>query len=307
MSNSMWVNLDLTGKTSAKLTFNTTYNIEQDYDYAYIKVTPEGSDSVMVPGNLTTTTDPNEANLGNGITGSSNGWVKGEFDLTQFAGQKIQLAFNYVTDAGLSMPGFYVDDIVVEADGAAIFSDDAEAETKFKMDKFTVSDGNMYTPQYYILEWRNQVGADVGLGHIRRGYSLMSYDPGLLVWYVDESFTDNWTGIHPGEGYLGLVDADQSINMWNYPDKKPAIAATRYQIHDAAFSQRKTENMFLDYGTQTLTDNVTQTHNVFNDGNSYISKLLPDAGRIIPKYGLTISVTGEGKNRSSGTIMLKVK
>jgi len=307
MNNSMWVDLDLTGKTTAKLTFNTLYDIEQDYDYAYIKVKPEGSeDWIMVQGNLTTTTDPNEANLGNGITGASNGWVMGEFDLTQFAGQKVQLAFNYVTDAGLSMPGFYVDDIVVEADGTAIFSDDVEAAPKFTMDKFTVSDGYMYTPQYYLLEWRNQVGADVGLAHIKRGYSLMSYDPGLLVWYVDESFSDNWTGIHPGQGYLGLVDADQSINMWHYADKTKAIASTRYQLHDAAFSQRKTQNMFLDYGTQTLTDNVIKPHNIFNDGNSYLSKLIPDAGRIVPKYGLNISVNGEARDRSSATIMLKV-
>ncbi|MBZ9686624.1 immune inhibitor A [Clostridium estertheticum] len=309
MNNSMWVNLDLTGKATAKLTFNTLYDIEQDYDYAYINVKVGSADGVTVPGNITTTTNPEGANLGNGITGSSNGWVKGEFDLTQFAGQKIQLSFNYVTDAGLSMPGFYIDDIAVQADGAAIFSDNVEAAPKFTMDKFTVSDGNMYTSQYYILEWRNQVGADLGLAHIKRGNSLMSYDPGLLVWYVDNSFTDNWTGIHPGQGYLGLVDADQSINMWNYADKtmKPAVASTRYQLHDAAFSQRKTENMLLDYGTQTLTDTTTQTNHTFNDSKSYMSTLIPDAGRIVPKFGLEISVNGEANDRSSATIMLKVK
>jgi len=308
MNNSMTANVDLTGKTAAKLTFKTWYNIEQDFDYAYIKV-KAGANWVTVPGNLTTTTNPVGANLGNGITGSSNGWVDGEFDLTQFAGQNVQLQFNYVTDAGLSMPGFYVDDINVQANGASIFSDNVEAAPKFTMDKFTVSDGNMYTPQYYLLEWRNQVGADLGLGHIAKGKSLMSYDSGLLVWYVDESFTDNWTGEHPGQGYIGVVDADQSINWWNYADKtiKPTVASTRYQIHDAAFSEKKTQKMFLDYGTQTITDNITRKHNKFNDGNSYDGSLMPDGGRIVPKYGLSISVNKEGKNRSSATIMLKVK
>ncbi|MGV8982009.1 immune inhibitor A domain-containing protein [Clostridium sp.] len=309
MNNSMWVDLDLTGKTTAKLTFKTLYDIEADFDYAYINVKAGDADPLRMPGNLTTTTNPEGANLGNGITGSSNGWVSGDFDLSQFAGEKIQLAFNYVTDAGLSMPGFYVDDIVVQADGTTIFSDDVEAAPKFTMDKFTVSDGNMYTPQYYLLEWRNQVGADLGLAHIVRGNSLMSYDPGLLVWYVDESFTDNWTGDHPGKGFIGVVDADQSINWWNYADKtiKPVVASTRYQIHDAAFSQKQTQKIFLDYGTQTITDNITQTHNTFSDGNSYDGSLMPDGGRIVPKYGLNISVNGEGTNRSSATIMLKVK
>ena len=309
MNNSMLVDLDLTGKTTAKLTFKTWYNIEQDFDYAYIKVKVGAADWVTVPGNLTTTTNPNKANLGNGITGNSNGWVSGNFDLSSFAGQKVQLAFNYATDAGLSMPGLYVDDIAIEADGSDIISDNVESSPKFTLDKFTVSDGNRYSPQYYILEWRNKVGADLGLGHIARGTSLMSYDTGLLVWYVDESFSDNWTGDHPGQGYLGVVDADQSINMWNYADKtiKPTVASTRYQIHDAAFSNVKTLNMFLDYGTQTITDKVTKPQNNFNDSKSYMSSLLPDAGRIVPKYGLTISVNEEGKNRSNATIMLKVK
>jgi len=308
MNNSMWVDLDLTGKTTAKLTFNTWYDIEADYDYAYIKVKVGSADWVTVPGNLITTTNPNEANLGNGITGTSNGWISGEFDLTQFVGQKVQLAFNYVTDAGLSMPGFYVDDIAVQADGATIFSDNVEVAPKFTLDKFTVCDGNMYTPQYYILEWRNQVAADLGLAHIARGKSLMSYDSGLLVWYVDESFSDNWTGDHPGKGFIGVVDADQSINRWSFADRtKPVVSSTKYQIHDAAFSLRETQKMFLDYGTQTLTDNTIKINNTFNDGKSYISALIPDAGRIVPNYGLSISVNGEGKNRSSATIMLKVK
>ena len=308
MNNSMWVDLDLTGKTTAKLTFNTWYDIEQDYDYAYIKVKFGTNDWATLPGNLTTMTNPNEANVGNGITGTSNGWVAGNFDLTPFAGQKVQLAFNYVADAGVSLAGFYVDDVNIEADGASIFLDNVEVAPKFTLDKFTVSDGYMYTPQYYILEWRNQVAADLGLAHIARGNSLMSYDTGLLVWYVDESFTDNWTGIHPGKGFIGVVDADQSINRWNYAGTiKPAVASTKYQIHDAAFSLRQTKKMFLDYDTQTLTDNATKINNMFSDGKTYISALIPDAGRIVPRYGLSISVVSECNNRSNATIMLKVK
>ena len=152
------------------------------------------------------------------------------------------------------------------------------------------------------------MAADLGLAHIARGNSLMSYDTGLLVWYVDESYTDNWTGVHPGKGFIGVVDADQSVNKWNFPDRtKPVVASTKYQIHDAAFSLKQTQKMFIDYGTQTLTDNTTKINSIFSDGNSYSSSLIPDAGRIVPKYGLSISVTGEASNRSSATIMLKVR
>lgn len=32
------------------------------------------------------------------------------------------------------------------------------------------------------------------------------YNIGLLVWYVDFSFIDNWVGLYLGEGFLGVVD-----------------------------------------------------------------------------------------------------
>ena len=66
------------------------------------------------------------------------------------------------------------------------------------------------------MEWRNHQGVDKGLAHIARGNSLMSYDGGLVVWYVDDTYTDNWTGIHPGDGFLGVVDAHDDTNlMWS--------------------------------------------------------------------------------------------
>ena len=58
----------------------------------------QGTKWVTDKGNITTTYDPNEQNPGNGITGTSNGkWVDAEFDLSQFAGQKINLRFNLET------------------------------------------------------------------------------------------------------------------------------------------------------------------------------------------------------------------
>ena len=79
-----------------------------------------------------------------------------------------------------------------------INEDGAESTTSpFTLNGFTKMDGNKLTNHYYLLEWRNHKGVDEGLAHIKRGNSLMSYDGGLVVWYVDDSYTDNWTGIPP--------------------------------------------------------------------------------------------------------------
>ncbi|GLC28850.1 immune inhibitor A [Clostridium omnivorum] len=308
VDNSMVTSLDLTNIKSAKLTFKTWYDIEKDWDYASIKVKAEGETKfTSIAGNITTTTNPNEQNPGNGITGSSDGkWVDAAFDLSAYAGKKIDLQFSYWTDGAATYPGFYVDDINVVGDGSAIFTDNADATPKLTLNGFKVDNGKVYSNQYYLLEWRNHTAADAGLANIKRGLSLMSYDPGLLIWYVDDYYTDNWTGPvanggHPGNGYLGLVDADQTINKWS----DGAIGTTRYQMHDAAFSIRNSQKMFLDYGTKSMTDNNTFMHPFFDDSRNYLNGELPDAGRNVPKLGLKVYVTSEAKDRSSASIVIK--
>ncbi|WP_353948592.1 immune inhibitor A domain-containing protein [Sporolactobacillus sp. Y61] len=298
LNNSMTKTVDLTGATSAQLTFKTWYDIEPDWDYASVKVNGKS-----IPGSITTTSDPNQQNPGNGITGTSGGWVDATFDLSAYAGQKIELSFNYWSDVAVSYPGFYVDDIAVTADGSPVVTDGAEGEPAFALDGFKKDEGKFYSNQYYLLEWRTHSGVDAGLGHIRRGASLMSYDPGLLIWYVDDAYSENWTGVHPGEGYLGLVDADQRVNRWS----DGALGGTRYQMNDAAFSLEKSSKMFLDYTAidgSTLKDNFTKRDPLFDDSADFTGSVLPDAGRNIPTFGLKARVIGQSNDGTVGKILL---
>lgn len=88
------------------------YDIETDWDYFYVEVS--GDDEFTfetVPGNLTTNFNPNGNNRGNGVTGSSGGWVDADFDLTAYAGQRVRLRLNYSTDSYVLGAGVYIDDI----------------------------------------------------------------------------------------------------------------------------------------------------------------------------------------------------
>ena len=86
------------------------YDIGTDWDYAYLEVSTNGGITwETVPGNHTTTSDPNGNNRGNGITGSSPGWVEAIFPLTQYLGQDLELRFDYVTDAYELEEGIYID------------------------------------------------------------------------------------------------------------------------------------------------------------------------------------------------------
>ncbi len=305
LNNSMVTSLDLTNKSTAQLSFKTWYQIEQDWDYASVQVREKGQTNwTGLEGNLTTSANPNGQNPGNGITGKSNGWVDGTFDLKAYAGKQIELRFNYWTDVAAIETGFFVDDITITADGQELVKDNADTSTSaFTLEGFTKNEGYYTSKHYYLAEWRNHQGVDLGLAHIKRGASLMKYDGGLVVWYVDNSYSDNWTGIHPGEGFLGVVDADQGTLKWS--DK--SLAATRFQIHDAAFRLDNTEKMFVDYKSingLTLSDFDTKPYPVFDDSKDYSNPGKPDAGRNIPEYGIKIKLTGQSKDRTVGKIVI---
>lgn len=94
-----------------ELTFWTRYAIEDDYDYAYVEVSTDGINFTPIEGNITTNYDPYGVNRGNGITGSSGGWVEATFPLADYASQDIYFRFSYITDASQTEAGIYFDDI----------------------------------------------------------------------------------------------------------------------------------------------------------------------------------------------------
>lgn len=301
LHNSLSTTVDLTNASSAKFNFKAWYDIETDWDYAYVTVNGE-----PVASDITTNTNPNDSNLGNGITGSSNGWIDASFDLSAYAGQEVEVAIEYVTDAAVSNPGLYADDLSVVVDGEKVLFDDAEGDAKFNLDGFTKDDGIKRSDHYYLLEWRSHNGVDEGLANIRRGASLMKYDGGLVVWYVDKQFSENWTGAHPGDGFVGVVDADQKTNYWS----DGTAGSTRYQVHDAAFSLNKSEKMFLDYSDITgitMKDNHTKRNPLFDDSKDYSNKGMVDAGRNVPNYGLKFRVTGESADGTVGKVLIYKK
>jgi immune inhibitor A len=306
----MVATVDLTGAASnATLDFDAWYNIEQDWDYAMVQVSTDGGETweSLSSDRTSTTLDPGgypaiKENLP-GYTGSSNGWVHETIDLSDYVGQEIQLQFRSMTDWATNLDGFFADNVKVTADGNEVFSDGAEGEPQFTLNGFEKHDGKYETNHYYLLEWRSHNGVDEGLKHIRRGNSLMSYDEGLVVWYVDESYDNNWTGVHPGDGFLGVVDADQRGLSWS--DK--TIGDTRYQLHDAAFSLNKSKKMFLDYTALTgvtMKDNFTKRTPLFDDSADWSNPSIVDAGRNVPEYGLKFRVAGQSKDGTVGKVLI---
>lgn len=310
----MVTTVDLTGKSSATLTFDAWYDIEEQWDFAFVQVSEDNGATWKSLGNSNTRSDvtsqgyPTILDSMPGFTGKSNGWQAQSFDLSAYSGKNIQLRLRYATDWGTSHIGFFADNIKVVADGQTLVNDGAEDNSStFTLSGFKKSDGNKYSDHYYLLEWRNHAGVDQGLANIKRGNSIMSYDGGLVVWYVDPTYTDNWTGIHPGEGFVGVVDAHANTDLqWSFANgTTPAQASTRYHIADAAFGLNPTSGLNLDYpGLQTLFGPSQPAVSLFNESNSFENTFMPDAGRKIGNFGLKVRVNGQAKDKSVGSIVI---
>jgi len=91
--------------------FWTWYDIQERYDYAYFEVSTDGLTFTPLSGDITTNYNPNGTNHGNGITGTSDGWIYVSFDISDYAGQSIYYRLSYYTDNSITREGIYFDDL----------------------------------------------------------------------------------------------------------------------------------------------------------------------------------------------------
>jgi len=199
--------VDLTGVSSASLTASAWYSIEEGYDYLYVDYSTDGGAT------WTSVGDP--------LDGSSNGrWAGLRYTIP--GGAQTLVRFRYDSDTGTNLGGAFLDDITIKSGGTTILPTDTVengANGWTAAGGFVISDGqeNVIGDRYYLAENRTYVGYDAGLRTGPYQFSFAMTDPdkvehfafedGLLVWLVDESYSDNDVTQHLGHGQTLPVDA----------------------------------------------------------------------------------------------------
>ena len=328
--------VDLTGKSSASLSFWTWYDIEPGWDFAFLQVSNDGGatwKSMAVPGS-TSTHDPDAmptiVNELPGLTGNSGGWVQKTVSLSQYAGQNILVQFRHMTDWGTTLNGIFIDDVTITANGAVLLSDNVEtAAAGWTANGWSRSTGSFPFPHYYFLEWRNTsemttpygnitlVNGDAGLKNAYQGDAYAPagsgpryypYAPGLVLWYANTRFTDNWTGIHPGYGFLLVVDAHkQGLQRPPVPGFGAYPWGTHVQSYDAAFNTLQVPDLNLQWAGMLRRDPGLNAVPNFDDSQTYWSNVAPHASAITPKYGLSFRVLGAAPDASAVIVGLGQK
>ena len=97
------------------LSYQTWYDIEKDWDYLYLEASTDGVNWEILKTPSGTDSDPAGQSYGWAYTGQTGDWIQEEVDLSEYAGQKVQIRFEYITDALLNGEGFLLDDVRVDA------------------------------------------------------------------------------------------------------------------------------------------------------------------------------------------------
>jgi immune inhibitor A len=125
---------DLSDVSQATLEFWTWYDIEEDWDYAYVEISTDGGktwDMLTTPSG--TAANPNGNSFGWAYTGRSGDgeraeWILEQVDVSAYAGQEVLVRFEYITDDAVNRPGFVLDDVAIpEIDYAGDFEEDEDA------------------------------------------------------------------------------------------------------------------------------------------------------------------------------------
>lgn len=134
------------------LNFAAWYHLEQDYDYAYVTVSDDGGTNwTTLPTTTSTTTNPNGGNYGNGMTGISGGgetprWINESVDLSKWAGKKILLRFESISDDAVHFPGMTIDALSIPQLG---FADNVATDNGWKADGW-IRSNNVLPEQYQV-------------------------------------------------------------------------------------------------------------------------------------------------------------
>ncbi|MFD2046407.1 S8 family serine peptidase [Ornithinibacillus salinisoli] len=185
------------------LQFNHWYNIENNWDYGYVQISTDQE-------NWTELVE---------LTNVSDGWEAAEFDLSDYSGERVYIAFNLDTDGSVLRDGWYIDDVALSdtslgidtAKEKAAQNKEALAEKKEKVNSAKAEPSlpkeddsqakeNQYNPSALPL------GAQVSVLETGRSVATNPQDGSYSLMHAAGSFTV------VAEAY-GFYSQEQSITL----------------------------------------------------------------------------------------------
>ena len=101
--------LDLKSLSEPRLDFELWYEIEEFWDYGYFAVSEDDGERWTALASENTSEENRNGNaFGPGLTGDSEGWIAQSLDLSAYAGKRISIRFEMVTDDAVNLGGMAI-------------------------------------------------------------------------------------------------------------------------------------------------------------------------------------------------------
>ncbi len=228
--------IDLTGATTAELSYKIFYEIENQWDLMAVRVSEDGVNYTSLGTTRTVNTFEGTyegfSALLPAYTGNSNGWVNETVNLSAYAGKKISVMFLLATDWATEEHGVYIDDFKVTANGVDKFFDGAEnGMSNWITNSFIATDSVEHRDVNYAGVGVNANAVD---NVTLKNLNVKGFNVGLKVtsaknWVVEyndlsNNFTDPSYGWGDGNpwGATNLIRFDNGVirfnngnNVWN--------------------------------------------------------------------------------------------
>ena len=186
-NSSLTLELDLTAlETGAPAALETRlwWDIEEDWDYAYLMVSRDGEEWFLLESGFTTDTDWSATNLGHGLTGDSGGWQVVAWDLGPWSGEAVQLRISMVTDSVDTRSGLVIGGLEVPETGWRLDPVDSVLGAR--------RDGWLHVREPLAVNWLIQsVIVDTKARTVRSVHRAVADTAGLL-----ELEPDDWPESH---------------------------------------------------------------------------------------------------------------
>ncbi|MFJ7726214.1 S8 family serine peptidase [Neobacillus sp. NPDC097160] len=240
------------------LQFKQWYELERNYDFGHVYVS---TDAVNWVQKLR-------------VNDLSNGWIDGQVDLSEYAGQRIYIAFNLKTDGSVTKLGWYLDDVRLTNTplpapqtaelGAAVENEESASDSvkkeKVNPDKFTMmmpevkkdestkKAAPMQLPmqaQVTVMESGRSVNTNPANGSFEFTHATGTFTV-VAESYGYQSQTKTITIERDGETAANftlqeLAKGTVSGTIKNKASGQPVAGATVYAIEDAAVQPVQTD------------------------------------------------------------------
>ncbi|MGB3716517.1 MAG: hypothetical protein WA996_19025 [Candidatus Promineifilaceae bacterium] len=180
------VKIDLTGLNSATLDFSVWYDLEEEYDFAYVTISIDGGvswDILNLEHSSSGEYGPAFGGRSQDEANNDGGWLSESIDLSQYTGQMATIRFEVLTDSAVSGGGFAIDNIAVPELG---FMMDADSKAVGWSANGFVQTGRLLPQPWAVIlieEGLNRQVTPLALNELNQGRWTfeLGEDGGILV------------------------------------------------------------------------------------------------------------------------------